>query len=238
MGLLTVAGVVAGYSAADEILKGVDLAVEPGEVVAVIGPNGAGKSTLLKAIAGILKPSRGTVHLDGVAIHGRQPREISRLGIAFVPQEQNVFPTMTVRENLEMGGYVEPARARERIDGIFERFPILFEKRRQMARTLSGGQRQILAMAMALMVAPRLLLLDEPSAGLSPIAAERLFETIRAINAEGIAICMVEQNALQALSIAARGYILVDGRNSMSGAAEALARDPGVRRVFLGGEAA
>ena len=238
MGLLTVRDLVAGYSAADEILKGVELDVGEGEVVAIIGPNGAGKSTLLKAIAGILKPSRGTILLKDTAIQGRAPRDISRLGIAFVPQEQNVFPTMTVRENLEMGGYVEPKKARERIDGIFARFPILAEKRRQMARTLSGGQRQILAMAMALMVEPTLLLLDEPSAGLSPIAAERLFETIRTINGEGIAIAMVEQNALQALSIARRGYILVDGRNSMTGPAAELAHDPSVRRIFLGGEAA
>ena len=238
MGLLTAAGVVAGYSAADEILKGVDLDVNPGEIVSIIGPNGAGKSTLLKAIAGILKPSRGSITLNGAPIHGRSPREIARLGLAFVPQEQNVFGTLTVRENLEMGGYVEPSRTAERIDRILDRFPILAEKRRQMARTLSGGQRQILAMAMALMVEPAVLLLDEPSAGLSPIAAERLFETIVAINAEGVAIAMVEQNALQALSIAARGYILVDGRNSMTGPAADLAADPGVRRVFLGGEAA
>ncbi len=238
MGLLTASGVVAGYSAADEILKGVDLEVHPGEIVSIIGPNGAGKSTLLKAIAGILKPSRGSITLNGAPIHGRQPREIARLGLAFVPQEQNVFGTLTVRENLEMGGYVDPTRTVERIDRILERFPVLAEKRRQMARTLSGGQRQILAMAMALMVEPAMLLLDEPSAGLSPIAAERLFETIVAINAEGVAIAMVEQNALQALSIAARGYILVDGRNSMTGPAAELAADPGVRRVFLGGEAA
>ncbi|MEQ8817586.1 MAG: ABC transporter ATP-binding protein [Thalassobaculum sp.] len=238
MGLLSVSGIVAGYTAADEILKGVDLEVQPGEIVSIIGPNGAGKSTLLKAIAGILKPSRGTIMLDGKPIQGRPPREIARLGLAFVPQEHNVFGTLSVRENLEMGGYVDPANTPARIERILERFPILAEKRRQMARTLSGGQRQILAMAMALMVEPAVLLLDEPSAGLSPIAAEQLFETIVAINAEGLSIAMVEQNALQALSIATRGYILVDGRNSMSGRADELAADPSVRRVFLGGEAA
>lgn len=238
MGLLTATGVVAGYTAADEILKAVDLEVMAGEIVSIIGPNGAGKSTLLKAIAGLLKPSRGSITLNGTPIHGRQARDIARLGLAFVPQEHNVFGTLSVRENLEMGGYVEPSRTAERIERIFARFPILAEKRRQMARTLSGGQRQILAMAMALMVEPTLLLLDEPSAGLSPIAAERLFETIVAINAEGVAIAMVEQNALQALSIASRGYILVDGRNSMTGNAADLAADPSVRRVFLGGEAA
>ena len=233
--LLKAEGIVAGYSAADEILKGAGLEVRSGEIVSIIGPNGAGKSTLLKVIAGILKPRAGDIRLGDAAIGGLAPREISGHGVAFVPQEMNVFPTMSVRENLEMGGYLEPKAARARIEGIFGRFPILAEKRRQAARTLSGGQRQILAMAMALMVAPRLLLLDEPSAGLSPIAAEALYETIKVINREGVAILMVEQNALEALAIANRGYILVDGKNSMDGNAADLARDPDVRRVFLGG---
>jgi branched-chain amino acid transport system ATP-binding protein/neutral amino acid transport system ATP-binding protein len=234
VGLLSVEGVVAGYTAADEVLKGVDLEVERGEIVSVIGPNGAGKSTLLKVIAGVLAPSRGHVRFAGTAIEGRAPREISALGVAFVPQERNVFPSLSVRENLEMGGYLDPRGARPRIEAIFARFPILAERRRDAARTLSGGQRQILAMAMALMVEPSLLLLDEPSAGLAPRAAERLFETISAINLDGVAIIMVEQNAVEALAIAARGYILVDGRNSMHGAAAALATDPDVRRIFLG----
>ncbi|WP_291296057.1 ABC transporter ATP-binding protein [Elioraea sp.] len=233
--LLEARGVVAGYAAADMILKGVDLAVAPHEVVAIIGPNGAGKSTLLKAIAGILTPSAGTITLAGAPIQGRPAREICASGLAFVPQEANVFPTMSVRENLEMGGFVQPRETRQRIEEIFVRFPILAEKRRQAARTLSGGQRQILAMAMALMVAPKLLLLDEPSAGLSPIAAEKLFDTIRGIHAEGTAIAMVEQNALEALAIAHRGVILVDGRNAREGAAAELATDPDVRRIFLGG---
>ena len=235
MGLLSVEAVVAGYGAADEVLKGVDLEVARGEIVGVIGPNGAGKSTLLKVIAGVLTPSRGRVRLGDTAIAGRPPREISALGVAFVPQERNVFPTLSVRENLEMGGYLDPRGARRRIEAIFARFPLLAERRRHAARTLSGGQRQILAMAMALMVEPCLLLLDEPSAGLAPRAAEQLFETIAAINREGVAIVMVEQNALEALAIAARGYILVDGRNSRSGDAAALAADPDVRRIFLGG---
>jgi branched-chain amino acid transport system ATP-binding protein/neutral amino acid transport system ATP-binding protein len=232
--LLACEGVVAGYSAADEVLKGVDLTIERGEIVSIIGPNGAGKSTLLKVVAGILAPSRGTVCLGDRAIQGRPPREISALGVAFVPQEQNIFPTMSVRENLEIGGYVDPAGARRRIDAIFARFPALGEKRRHAARTLSGGQRQILAMAMALMVDPALLLLDEPSAGLAPQAAEHLFETIAAINADGVSIVMVEQNALEALAIARRGYILVDGRNSRTGPAAELAADAEVRRIFLG----
>ncbi|MFI5013110.1 MAG: ABC transporter ATP-binding protein [Hyphomicrobiales bacterium] len=235
MGLLTVSNVVAGYTAADEILKGVDLWVEDGEIVAVIGPNGAGKSTLLKTVAGLVRPSSGKIMLRDEPIDGLPPREISRLGLAYVPQENNIFPTLSVRENLEMGGYVDP-NAAARIDTVFQKFPVLADKRRHAARTLSGGERQILAMAMALMVEPILLLLDEPSAGLSPLAAEKLFETIIAINREGVAIAMVEQNANEALTIAHRAYILVDGRNSRTGFAKELAADPEVRRIFLGGQ--
>jgi branched-chain amino acid transport system ATP-binding protein len=235
VGLLSVEGVVAGYGAADDVLKGVSLEVERGELVSVIGPNGAGNSTLLKVVAGVLAPTRGQVRLGDTPIAGRPPREISALGVAFVPQERNVFPTLSVRENLEMAGYLEPSRVRPRIEALFARFPLLAERRRHAARTLSGGQRQILAMAMALMVEPTVLLLDEPSAGLAPLAAARLFETIEAINRGGVAIVVVEQNALEALAIARRGYILVDGRNSRSGSAAALAADPDVRRIFLGG---
>lgn len=234
MGLLNVAGLIAGYGAADEILKGVDLVVNHSEIIAVIGPNGAGKSTLLKAIAGLLNLKAGSIMLAGTRIDGRPAREISTLGIAFVPQEHNIFPTMSVAENLEIGGYVDRRGTRGKIAGIFERFPMLAQKRRDAARTLSGGQRQILAMAMALMVEPTLLLLDEPSAGLSPVAAEALFATIVGINRGGVAIAMVEQNAREALAIAHRGYILVDGRNSRSGEAAALAADPQVKRLFLG----
>ena len=235
MGLLTVQALVAGYSAADEILKGVDFTVEPGEMVAIIGPNGAGKSTLLKAIAGLLKPSRGSIRLTDTPIHGHPPREICRRGLAYVPQEHNVFPTMSVRENLEMGGYVDAGNTKSRIERVFERFPVLARKRRLAARGLSGGERQILAMAMALMVEPTVMLLDEPSAGLSPIAAESLFESVVAINREGVSIAMVEQNAREALAIAGRAYILVDGRNHRTGDAKALAADPDIRRIFLGG---
>jgi branched-chain amino acid transport system ATP-binding protein/neutral amino acid transport system ATP-binding protein len=233
--LLAVDDVVAGYAASEEILKGVALTADAAEIVAVIGPNGAGKSTLLKVIAGLLHPQRGAVRLRGAPIHGLPAREISARGVAFVPQEHNVFGTLSVRENLEIGGYVDPVGSRTRIDAIFARFPVLADKRRHAARTLSGGQRQILAMAMALMVEPTVLLLDEPSAGLAPRAAEQLFDTITAINASGVTVLMVEQNALEALSIAQRGYILVDGRNSRSGRAAELARDPDVRRIFLGG---
>jgi branched-chain amino acid transport system ATP-binding protein/neutral amino acid transport system ATP-binding protein len=235
MGVLTVERVVAGYHAADEILKGVDLTVGAGEIVALIGPNGAGKSTLLKVIAGLLRPRAGRVRLGEVDITGEAPRRISARGLAYVPQEANTFASMSVRENLEMGGYLAPAEAARRIDALFERFPVLAEKRRQAARSLSGGQRQVLAMAMALMVQPTLLLLDEPSAGLSPVAAAALFDTIRTISQERVAVLMVEQNALDALALADRGYILVLGRNSREGRAAELAADPDIRRIFLGG---
>jgi branched-chain amino acid transport system ATP-binding protein/neutral amino acid transport system ATP-binding protein len=233
--LLEAEGVVCGYGAADEILKGASLRVGVGEMVAIIGPNGAGKSTLLKAVAGLLRLKAGQIRMEGAAIDALSARARARHGIAFVPQEDNIFPTMTVRENLEMGGFLEPAATVTRIEAMFTRFPMLAEKRRAAARTLSGGQRQILAMAMALMVAPRLLLLDEPSAGLSPQAAERLFEDIAAIHAEGTAIAMVEQNAQEALAIADRGVVLVDGRTVRVGDAREMADDAEVRRLFLGG---
>jgi branched-chain amino acid transport system ATP-binding protein/neutral amino acid transport system ATP-binding protein len=234
MGLLSVTNIVAGYTAADEVLKGIDVSVDEHEIVAIIGPNGAGKSTLLKAIAGLIKPSSGSIFLRDEPIAGREPRDICRLGLAYVPQEHNIFPSLSVRENLEIGGYVD-RQAHAKIEAVFQMFPMLAQKRRHAARTLSGGERQILAMAMALMVEPTLLLLDEPSAGLSPLAAEKLFETIISINRGGVAIAMVEQNASEALTIAQRAYILVDGRNSMTGPAARLAADAEVRRIFLGG---
>jgi len=232
--MLNARGLVAGYGAADEILKGAELQVGDGELVAIIGPNGAGKSTLLKAVAGLLPLKRGAVLLDGRDLAGLPARARARAGVAFVPQEANVFPTMTVRENLEMGGFVAPKETGQRIEALFARFPMLAEKRREAARTLSGGQRQVLAMAMALMVRPRLLLLDEPSAGLSPVAAEALFAQIVAIHRDGVAVAMVEQNAQEALDIADRGVILVDGRTARAGRAGELAADPDVKRLFLG----
>jgi len=188
-------------------------------------------------VAGLVRIRRGRVLLGDAEMQGRRAREIAAMGLAFVPQEQNVFPRMSVAENLEMGGYLDPKRAPARIEALFARFPMLREKRRQAARTLSGGQRQVLAMAMALMVEPRILLLDEPSAGLSPNAAAELFATVRAINASGVAIVMVEQNAVEALALAHRALILVDGRSVRDGAAAALAADPDVRRIFLGAAA-
>jgi branched-chain amino acid transport system ATP-binding protein len=234
MSLLVVTDLVAGYGRGDEILKGVNLTVNPEEIVAIIGPNGAGKSTLLKAIAGLLHPSRGGILLDGQPIHTLSPRAIARAGVAFVPQEGNIFPALSVQENLEIGGYLDPAHVRTRVAAALARFPMLAEKRHRAARTLSGGQRQVLAMATALMVAPRLLLLDEPSAGLSPVAAETLFATIVEVNRGGVAIAMVEQNANEALLIAHRATVLVDGRNRRDGDAAALHADPEIGRLFLG----
>jgi branched-chain amino acid transport system ATP-binding protein len=235
MTMLTVSNVIAGYGAHDEVLKGVGMTVAEKEMVVLIGPNGAGKSTLLKSIAGFLKPREGAITYQDKPIGGLKPREITRQGIAFVPQEANVFPSLSIEANLEIGGYVDRKATKERIQAAYARFPILAERRRQEARTLSGGQRQMLAVAMALMAAPRLMLLDEPSAGLSPTASQELFALIKGLQREGITIIMVEQNALDALEIADRGYLLVDGQNAREGEASALAADAEVRQAFLGG---
>jgi branched-chain amino acid transport system ATP-binding protein/neutral amino acid transport system ATP-binding protein len=233
--MLTVSNVIAGYGAHDEVLKGVGITVAEKEMVVLIGPNGAGKSTLLKSIAGFLAPREGAITFEGKQIGGLRPREITRQGLAFVPQEANVFPSLSIEANLEIGGYVDRKATKERIEASYARFPILAERRRQEARTLSGGQRQMLAVAMALMAAPRLMLLDEPSAGLSPAASQELFVLIKGLQAEGMTIIMVEQNALDALEIADRGYLLVDGQNARDGEARALAADAEVRHAFLGG---
>lgn len=235
MSVLAVAGVVAGYAKGDEILKSVDFRVEANEVVCVIGPNGAGKSTLLKTVAGLLKPSTGQITLSNTPIGGLEPRDIARRGVAFVPQEHNVFPNMTVYENLEMGGFINPREVRARARDVMHHFPILEQKRRQFARTLSGGQRQLLAVGMAMMVDPTLMLLDEPTAGLSPAAAEELFAEIGRLRDTGIAVALVEQNARDAMAISDRTYILVDGKNSLEGPSADLIANEEVSRMFLGG---
>jgi branched-chain amino acid transport system ATP-binding protein len=232
--LLDVDRITAGYGARDEILKGVGLEIAAGEIVAILGPNGAGKSTLLKAIAGLVSPRSGSIELMGVSILGLPPREISRRGVAFVPQEANIFPSLTVEENLDIGGYLDPAECRARLERVYLQMPEMAARRSVKARTLSGGQRQLLAMGMALMVGPKLMLLDEPSAGLSPIAADKLFAMIEAIRGEGIAVAMVEQNALRALGLADRAYILVDGRNARQGSSAELREDAEMRRIFFG----
>jgi branched-chain amino acid transport system ATP-binding protein/neutral amino acid transport system ATP-binding protein len=190
---------------------------------------------LLKCIAGFLKPREGAITFQGKPISGLKPREITREGVAFVPQEANVFPSLSIEANLEMGGYVDRRATKERIKAAFARFPALAARRTQEARTLSGGQRQMLAVAMALMAAPRLMLLDEPSAGLSPAASAELFALIKGLHNEGMSVIMVEQNALDALQIADRAYLLVDGNNAREGLARALAADTEVRHAFLGG---
>ncbi|PZW43639.1 amino acid/amide ABC transporter ATP-binding protein 2 (HAAT family) [Humitalea rosea] len=237
MTALVVEGLVGGYGPDDQVVKGVGLTVAPGRLVCVIGPNGAGKSTVLKLLAGLLRPMAGSIRVFGQAVTPASPRAMIAAGCVLVPQERNVFGALTVEENLLMGAYTERGRAKSRIAEAYARFPLLRERRRQAARTLSGGQRQVLAMGQALMAAPRLLMLDEPTAGLSPVAAQELFATIRALADSGMPILMVEQNALDALHVSDEAVVLVDGRNAHGGPARALAADPTIRRLFLGGRA-
>jgi len=223
-----------GYGAAD-ILHDCTIAVDLGEIVVIVGPNGAGKSTAMKAVFGMIDLREGSVRLDGDDITGLSPQERVRRGMGFVPQTQNIFTSMTVRENLEMGAYLRDDDYSGTMAQIFELFPILKEKSRQIAGELSGGQRQQVAVARALMMQPRVLMLDEPTAGVSPIVMDELFGRILEIRDSGIAVLMVEQNAAQALAIADRGYVLVTGENRFSDSGKALLEDPEVRRSFLGG---
>ncbi len=234
MSVLALEAVHAGYGE-NPILHGVSLRVEPGEVVVIIGPNGAGKSTAMKAVFGMLNLRQGQVRLDGKDITRLSPQERVRAGMGFVPQTANVFTSLTVEENLEMGAYIREDDFSETMEQVFALFPILREKRRQPAGELSGGQRQQVAVGRALMTKPQLLMLDEPTAGVSPIVMDELFDKILEVAATGIAILMVEQNARQALNIADRGYVLVQGRNRYTDTGEALLADPEVRRTFLGG---
>jgi branched-chain amino acid transport system ATP-binding protein len=233
--VLAVETVVAGYGAAEEILKGASIRLEAGEIVSIIGPNGAGKSTLLKTIAGLVTARQGRIVLNGTDVTAAGALGRARQGIGFVPQERNVFGAMTVAENLDISGFQDPGQAPARSAALYARYPMLAQKRRALARTLSGGQRQILAMAMGLMNAPALLLLDEPTAGLSPMAADQMFDAIVALNRGGLPILMVEQHAVEALAVSTRGYVLVSGRNSREGPGPALAADSEIRRLFLGG---
>jgi ABC-type branched-subunit amino acid transport system ATPase component len=232
--LLEIQDVSAGYGEVD-VLTGVSLRVDDGEIVTLIGPNGAGKSTLLKTVVGLLPVRGGRITFAGTALTGLRPNAIARRGISYVPQGSNVFPSLTVLENLEVGAYLRSGAIGGRLNEVFARFPVLRDRHSQRAGSLSGGERQMAAIGMALMLEPRLLILDEPSAGLAPSVVETLFERLREINRAGVALLLVEQNAREALSLSDRGYILVMGRNRLEGAGPALAEDPEVRRLFLGG---
>jgi branched-chain amino acid transport system ATP-binding protein len=234
MSVLSLENLSGGYGEAD-ILHGISLEINTGEIVVVIGPNGAGKSTAMKAVFGLLRLSGGSVHLAGEEITNMDPAQVVNKGVCYVPQTNNVFPTLTVQENLEMGAYIRKDDFRPRLLEIYEMFPPLAEKKKQVAGELSGGQRQMVAMGKALMLEPTILMLDEPTAGLSPIYRNEIFQIIRQINASGVPILMVEQNAKQSLAIANRGYVLVDGRNRTTGKGIDLLNDPEIARMFLGG---
>ncbi len=236
MSVLELKSVVGGYGDT-QILHGVSMHVDPGEIVVVIGPNGAGKSTAMKAVFGLLRLNGGEVLLDGTEITNTPPEKVVRLGVCYVPQTSNIFPSLTVQENLEMGAFVREDDFKPRLNEIYDMFPPLAEKRRQAAGTLSGGQRQMVAMGKALMLEPKILLLDEPTAGLSPKFRGEIFSIVKTINATGTPILMVEQNAKQALNIADRGYVLVDGKNKFEGSGRDLIDDSEVAEMFLGGGA-
>jgi ABC-type branched-subunit amino acid transport system ATPase component len=232
--LLTVEGLHCGYGA-DEIIHGIDMTIAAGEVITILGPNGCGKSTFVKAILGYVRISSGGVRFLGRDLVGMGAQSIAMLGVGYVPQLDNVFKPMTVRENLEMGGYrLERARLRAAIERIFEAFPALAERPAQIAGTLSGGERQLLAMARALMVAPKLLVLDEPSAGLSPIKIGEVFDNIAKIVELGTAVVLIEQDVLSALSVSTRGYVFAAGKVVFSGSADLIMQDARMREAYLG----
>jgi len=224
----------AGYGGVD-IIKNITLEVKQGEIAVIVGPNGAGKSTAMKALLGMLKLTDGSVSFAEDDISTMLPQDRVNLGIAFVPQTNNVFTGMSVEENLEMGGFIRTDDIHHTIDDIYNLFPVLKEKRNQNAGELSGGQRQQVAFGRALMTKPKILMLDEPTAGVSPIVMDELFSRIIEVGKTGVGILMVEQNAKQALSIADRGYVLVNGKNSREGSGQDLLNNPEVRKSFLGG---
>lgn len=234
MALLDMSDIHGGYGGAN-ILNGVSIAIEANEIGVIVGPNGAGKSTTLKALFGLVTVSQGKVTFDGRDITNKAPEALVREGLSFVPQEFNVFPTLSVEENLEMGAFIRRDDFRHLIDKVYGFFPPLKDKRRQPAGELSGGQRQMVAMGRALMTEPKLLLLDEPTAGLSPRYMGEIFERIIEINAAGVGILMVEQNARQALALAHRGFVLAGGQNRFTASGAELLADPEVAKSFLGG---
>ena len=227
-------GIAAGYVKGLNILQGVDLVINEKEIVSIIGPNGAGKSTLLKAIMGIINVSAGRFFINGVEKTDIPTHKIVEQGVAYVPQVENVFPSLTIEENIEIGSWTVNKNKKETISQTLEQFSLLKDRRKEKAGNLSGGQRQILALARALVTSPSLLLLDEPSAGLSPVAIEEVFETVKEINDKGVAILLVEQNAKRALNFSNRGYVLDQGRNAYQGQGEELLNDPRVVDLYLG----
>jgi branched-chain amino acid transport system ATP-binding protein len=232
--LLAISGLHAGYGAT-EILRGVDLTVGPGEIVAVLGSNGTGKSTLNRTISGVMRASHGTIRFDGSAIERERPATIVARGLIHVPEGRRIFPNLTVRENLDLGAYRRARARREQNRGrVFSIFPRLAERQGQSAGTLSGGEQQMLAIGRGLMAEPRLLILDEPSLGLSPLLVEELFTLVKTINAEGIAVLLVEQNAVQSLEVAQRAYILDNGLFVLQGSAADIRNDPNLKRAYLG----
>ncbi|MBR72687.1 MAG: ABC transporter ATP-binding protein [Rhodospirillaceae bacterium] len=234
MSFLSAQNMTGGYGKAD-ILHKCSITVEKGEIVAIVGPNGAGKSTAMKAIFGMIELNEGSVHLENEDINKLTPQQRVRKGMSFVPQNQNVFTTMTVKENLEIGAYLRNDNFSSTMDQIYELFPVLHEKRNQAAGELSGGQRQQVAVGRALMTEPTLLMLDEPTAGVSPIVMGEFFDRILEIRKTGVAILMVEQNAQQALAVADKGFVLVNGKNKFNDTGKKLLGNPEVRRSFLGG---
>ena len=235
MPLLQVESVTTGYGDM-QVLTEVSIAVENGEIVSLIGPNGAGKSTVMKAVFGLLPPWEGHVYYEGTDLAGCKPYEIVATGMCYVPQVANVFTDLTVEENLEMGAFLlDDADLDGRKGEVFELFPRLAERRRQKAGKMSGGERQMVAMGSALMLSPRMILLDEPSAGLAPRVVDQIFESIVAINKRGLAVLMVEQNARQSLEMSHRGYVLANGENRVQGTGRELLDDPQVARLYLGG---
>ncbi len=235
---LAVENLVAGYEADLPIVRGASLRVGPGEIVALLGPNGAGKSTLLKAVAGLVPVSAGRVRFEGRDVRGLPPHRLAHQGLAFVPQTDNVFTRLSVEENLALAGHRLGRRRRERQEAVYAFFPDLARQRALAAGRLSGGQRQMLAVARALVVAPRLVMLDEPSAGLAPVMVEQVFAKLAEVRAAGVAILLVEQNVRAALALADRACLMVEGRDRITGPAAALAADPALDALYLGGAAA